>query len=104
VSDPVLNHLHIPPGIDQSQHIHPSVRLGVIARGSGRAYGRGDNENWEEPLGAGTIILLDAQDQHSFSTVSNRDGLDVIAYHPDSDWGPTDGDHPMLSRTFLRIK
>jgi hypothetical protein len=27
--------------------------------------------------------------------------MDVIAFHPDSDWGPTDGIHPMLNRTFI---
>jgi hypothetical protein len=105
VGDPVLNHLHIPPGTDQSQHTHPSVRLGVITRGSGMATGRGAaGEGWEEPLEAGTVFLLDAQELHSFSTAASRDGLDVVTYHPDSDWGPTDGDHPMVSRTYLRPK
>jgi hypothetical protein len=27
--------------------------------------------------------------------------MDVIAFHPDSDWGPTDEKHPMLNRTYL---
>ena len=27
--------------------------------------------------------------------------MDVIAYHPDSDWGPTDETHPMVNRTFV---
>ena len=25
----------------------------------------------------------------------------VIAYHPDSDFGPTDDDHPMVNRTIV---
>jgi len=27
--------------------------------------------------------------------------MDIIAYHPDSDFGPTDIDHPMLNRTYI---
>jgi hypothetical protein len=34
--------------------------------------------------------------------VESKSSLDVIAFHPDSDWGPTDGTHPMLNRTYLR--
>ena len=29
-----------------------------------------------------------------------QQSLDVLAFHPDSDTGPTDEDHPMLNRTF----
>ena len=28
--------------------------------------------------------------------------MDVIAYHPDSDWGPTHREHPMLNRTLVK--
>lgn len=27
--------------------------------------------------------------------------MDVIAYHPDSDFGPQDEDHPMVNRTIV---
>ena len=27
--------------------------------------------------------------------------MDVVAFHPDSDWGPTDAAHPMLNRTYV---
>ena len=30
--------------------------------------------------------------------------MDVIAYHPDSDWGPTDVEHPMVNRTLVEGK
>ncbi|CAK9039017.1 unnamed protein product [Durusdinium trenchii] len=36
---------------------------------------------------------------HSFHTDS--DELNVIAYHPDTDWGPMDENHPMLNRTWV---
>jgi hypothetical protein len=26
----------------------------------------------------------------------------VIAYHPDGDWGPTDENHTMLNRTYIK--
>lgn len=104
--DPVLNHLHIPPSIEQSQHTHPSLRFGVIARGSGvaRYHCGSGNEIGEERLEAGTVFLIDAQELHSFKTMPKQGGLDVITYHPDSDWGPTDAAHPMLSGTHVRSK
>jgi hypothetical protein len=37
---------------------------------------------------------------HSFATQGAA--LDVIAWHPDSDFGPRDEDHPMVNRTILR--
>ncbi len=36
---------------------------------------------------------------HSFFT--EAESLDVIAWRPDSDFGPTDDSHPMVSRTFV---
>ncbi|MFO0757916.1 MAG: AraC family ligand binding domain-containing protein [Byssovorax sp.] len=104
--DSVLNHLHFPRGIDQSQHTHPSVRLGVVARGEGIAYSRGTagKAGWEQKLAPGCVFLLHAHEMHSFRTVESAVEMDVIAFHPDSDWGPTDGVHPMLNRTFIGQK
>jgi hypothetical protein len=31
-----------------------------------------------------------------------EESLDILAWHPDSDFGLTDEDHPMLNRTLLR--
>jgi hypothetical protein len=101
MGDPVLNHLHIPSGFDQAQHTHPSIRLGVVAKGTGLAYSSEPGGAWEEQLKPGTVFLLDAHEMHSFSTISSTNELDVVAYHPDSDYGPTDGEHPMLTRTYL---
>lgn len=95
LGDPVFNHLHFPAGIDQSEHLHPSIRLGVVARGRGFARLR----TGEVPLAAGTVFLLAAHERHSFRT--EDESMDVIAYHPDSDWGPTDAAHPMRTRTYL---
>jgi quercetin dioxygenase-like cupin family protein len=100
LGDPVLNHLHFPAGIEQTQHRHPSVRLGVVARGRGTAYGTTAGKTWEQPLEPGSVFQLLAHETHAFRTLGGE-SMDVIAYHPDSDWGPTDGTHPMLNRTYL---
>jgi hypothetical protein len=105
LGDPVLNHLHFPPGITQSLHSHPSIRLGVVARGGGSAYGPTDSRGkpgWERTLTKGAVFILHAHEVHAFRT--QEEGMDVIAYHPDSDWGPTDGVHPMVNRTYLAQK
>jgi len=96
LGEPCLNHLHIPPHTDQSAHTHPSTRLGVILRGRGECHtpeGVFSLESglaWHIPTG-----LL-----HSFHT--QDESLDVIAWHPDSDFGPTHENHPMINRTFLQ--
>lgn len=102
LGDPVLNHLHFPRGIQQTEHTHPSVRLGVVARGAGASFGGGHaaGARWEEPLVAGSIFLIHAHESHAFRT--DETSMDVIAFHPDSDWGPTDGAHPMLNRTYIQ--
>jgi quercetin dioxygenase-like cupin family protein len=103
LGDPVFNHLHFPPGIVQTLHSHPSIRIGVVARGNGTAYGPADKSGkagWERPLVKGAVFLLHAHEIHAFRT-SGGGSMDIIAYHPDSDWGPTDGVHPMINRTYL---
>lgn len=96
--DPSLNSLHFPPGIKQSFHTHPSIRMGFIAEGSGLAWRNGPNEH--EPLKKGQAFMLSEQELHRFSTHS--EGMTVIAFHPDGDWGPTDQNHTMLNRTYLK--
>lgn len=96
LGEPCLNHLHIPPGTAQSAHTHPSERIGVILRGAGECR-TGDGQVW--PLSPGMGWRIPTGSLHSFHT--GDESLDVIAWHPDSDFGPTDADHPMLNRTFL---
>ncbi len=96
LGDPCLNHLHIPAGTSQSRHVHPSVRVGLIARGEGVCV----TPEGELALRPGLAFVIPADMLHSFCT---RDAsLDVVVYHPDSDTGPTHEDHPMLNRTLLR--
>jgi quercetin dioxygenase-like cupin family protein len=93
--DPCLNHLHIPAGTAQSRHTHPSLRVGVIARGAGYCV----TPDARYPLRAGLAFLIAPDAVHSFLTEENA--LDVVVYHPDSDSGPTHHDHPMINRTIL---
>jgi hypothetical protein len=95
VPDPVLNFLHFPPNILQSAHYHPSVRLGVVFAGDGYCVCPGKEDVELKP---GTVFSLEEKLVHSFR--SGGDGLSLIAFHPDSDTGPTDESHPMLNRTF----
>lgn len=96
LGEPCLNHLHIPAGTRQSAHHHPSIRVGVIARGHGRCV----TAEGEHALSPGLGWLIPAGLVHAFHT--DDTALDVLAWHPDSDFGPRDEDHPMINRTILR--
>jgi hypothetical protein len=100
MGDPVLNHLHFPSGVRQSEHTHPSLRLGAVLSGAGEAFSR-QGQGFREPLAPGAVFQLHPHEMHAFSTQDAGSTLDVVAYHPDSDWGPTDAGHPMLNRTYL---
>ncbi len=95
LGEPCLNHLHIPPHTSQTEHTHPSVRIGAILRGQGEC--RTPEGNLELQPGMGWIIPSGSL--HSFHT--SDESLDVIAWHPDSDFGPTDENHPMINRTVI---
>ena len=121
--DPCLNHLHIPPHVDQTYHDHPSNRIGVIAAGSGWCLTPDPRHpspvpDPHEPDAEKRIIHLDGHEGwdihelkpgcgwwiptgliHSFHTEESH--LDVIAWHPETVFGPTDEDHPMVSRTLI---
>lgn len=93
---PCLNHLHFPTGIDQTQHTHPSDRLGVVIRGSGWCV----TPNAEYRLEAGMIWRIPAGGLHKFRT-DDTSTLDVLAFHPTSEVGPTDEQHPMIRSTVV---
>jgi len=95
LGDPCLNHLHIPPHTDQTPHTHPSARLGVILNGSGECR----TPDGIYPLQPGMGWYIPTGCLHSFFT--RTETLDVVAWHPDSDFGPRDDDHPMINRTIV---
>ncbi|CAE6926947.1 CPK8 [Symbiodinium sp. CCMP2592] len=98
LSDPCLNLLHFPPGIHQTLHTHPSVRCGLIASGAGYCM---DGDHRKMELEEGMVWAIPKDAVHSFHTAESNEELNVIAFHPDSDWGPLDEDHPMLNRTWV---
>ena len=95
LGEPCLNHLHIPPHTDQTPHTHPSVRIGVIMGGTGECR----TPEGVYPLRPGMGWYIPTGCLHSFFT--RDEALDVVAWHPDSDFGPRDDDHPMINRTVI---
>jgi hypothetical protein len=95
LGDPCLNLLHIPLGTHQTAHTHPSVRCGVIWSGTGHCLT--DDGRW--PLAPSVGFVISPETLHCFHT--DQEALRVIAWHPDSDFGPTDQDHPMVNRTVI---
>ena len=93
--DPCLNLLYFPPGIDQTPHTHPSLRAGIIAAGQG--FCRTERE--VIPMRAGSVFIIHPEQIHSFITEDSE--MKIIAYHPDSDFGATHEDHPMINRTIV---
>lgn len=109
--DPCLNHLHFPKNIKQTPHTHPSHRIGVVIRGEGECITPFGNL----PLVEGCIFVIKEYDgqamhlgidgkmyeagTHKFDTSDNS--MDVIAFHPDSDFGAEDEFHPMINRTIV---
>lgn len=93
--DPCLNLLHIPPNTRQTAHTHPSLRAGIIISGEGVC----QTPQAVLPLTPGLLFVIPAGGLHSFHTHS--ESLRVIAWHPESDFGPTDHQHPMVNRTLI---
>jgi len=95
LGEPCLNHLHIPPHTCQTEHTHPSIRLGVILRGHGECR----TPEGVFALSPGMAWHIPTDCLHAFYTTDAS--LDVIAWHPDSDFGPTHVNHPMVNRTYV---
>lgn len=93
--DPCLNLLYFPAGISQTQHTHPSNRIGMIASGRGRCV----TPHGDIDLLPGVVFNIPRDSKHSFFT--DDEEMRVIAFHPDTDFGPRDEDHPMINRTMI---
>jgi hypothetical protein len=109
--NPCLNHLHFPKNTTQTPHTHPTHRIGIVIRGVGECVTPFGNL----PLDEGCVFVIKEYDgkevavgidgityeagTHKFDTTFSN--LDVIAFHPDSDFGPEDEFHPMINRTIV---
>jgi len=107
LGDPCFNLLYFPPGIDQTAHTHPSVRIGLVISGRGLCiYDPGafatsnPAASAEIDLVPGMLFCIHTNGRHKFATPYGEH-MRVVAYHPDSDVGPTDENHPMLRKTFV---
>ncbi|GFH60425.1 hypothetical protein CTEN210_16901 [Chaetoceros tenuissimus] len=98
--DPCLNHLHFPTHIKQTQHTHPSGRAGMVIAGEGNCVVvHGDKSVTRTKLTPGTVFVIPTNAPHAFETEDST--LDVIAFHPDSDFGAEATNHPMVNRTIV---
>lgn len=97
MGDPVFNLLVFPPNVRQTMHIHPTVRLGVVYEGEGECI---TPHQPPLPLTPGMAFYLAEGAAHCFNSFDKK--LKIIAFHPESDTGPTDGSHPMLNRTYTK--
>ena len=98
--DPCLNLLYFPPGVVQTAHTHPSDRLGVVLSGAGTCIARNGGVDKRFKLVPGMVFCIPAEGRHNFATDCG-DEMRVVAWHPDSDCGPTDDDHAMINRTIV---
>jgi quercetin dioxygenase-like cupin family protein len=94
--DPCFNLLHFPRDIDQTKHTHPTIRAGFIHAGAGFCH----TSEAVEKLLPGKIFVLYPEAVHAFSTRGTA-GMTLTVFHPDSDFGPTHDEHPMLNRTMV---
>lgn len=94
--EPCLNHLHFPAGIDQTEHTHPSSRIGMVASGKGECITPARTFQLEP----GMLFYIPHDGLHKFRTLRGEH-MNVIAYHPDSDFGPEHETHPMINRTLV---
>ena len=94
--DPCVNHLHIVAGTVQTEHHHPSDRIGMVVRGRGLAHHESGHPMILYP---GKAWKIPAGERHHFETAEQP--LDVLVFHPDSAWGPTDDAHQMLDATII---
>jgi hypothetical protein len=95
LGDASLNYLYFPKNINQSYHTHPSIRIGCVISGNGIS-----DTDVPNPLVEGTHFCLEEQELHRFRTENSE--MRIIAFHPDGDWGPTDENHTMINRTYVK--
>lgn len=93
--DPCLNYLHFPGGIRQTEHTHPSHRVGLIYSGSGLCH----TPEAVHEMRRHAIFVLPTGTKHFFET--SHDTMRIMVFHPDSDFGPTDESHQMLNATLI---
>jgi mannose-6-phosphate isomerase-like protein (cupin superfamily) len=93
--DACLNLLCFHDDVDQSAHTHSSMRAGIVLDGGGLCY----TDTGVVSLTPGMAFVIPAGKLHAFATRGQP--MRIVAFHPDSDFGPTHQDHPMINRTMV---
>lgn len=93
--NPCLNFLYIPPNTTQTLHTHPSARLGLVISGRGVCV----LESGQIDLSPMTFFIVQDNILHQFLTTDSD--LRIFVFHPDSDFGPSNEEHPMINRSFI---
>lgn len=96
--EPCLNFLDLCPGVTQTPHTHPTIRIGIILRGSGAC----GTATGTLPLKTGTMFVIPPETLHSFQ--SKEEQMKIVIYHPDSVDGPTHTSNTMMNNTFIEGK
>lgn len=95
---PCLNALYMPENVNQTMHTHPSTRSGFIIIGGAKCF----TEEKSHSLETGQIFYLPTDEKHKFRSDLGTDVImKLVAFHPDSDFGPEDDFHPMINRTIV---
>lgn len=93
--NPCLNFLHIPQNTTQTLHTHPSARLGLVISGQGLCV----LESGSIDLVPNTFFIVQDNVLHQFLTTDSE--LGIFVFHPDSDFGPSNAEHPMINRSYI---
>jgi mannose-6-phosphate isomerase-like protein (cupin superfamily) len=96
--DPSLHYLNFPTNVKQTWHTHPSHRCGLVIRGKGFA----ETNSRITLLTSGTVFTIYPDTNHRFITTNEK--MEIVTFHPWTEWGPVDEDHPMLNHTFRKDK
>ena len=93
--DPGLYGLHFPPEVDQTMHDHESDRIILVISGSGCCL----TPDQRCDFVPGMILRIPRKEKHKFKTF--QENLSLVTFHPDSEMGFSDTNHPMLLQTYV---
>jgi mannose-6-phosphate isomerase-like protein (cupin superfamily) len=93
--DPGLYGLHFPPGVDQKMHNHESDRVVLVISGCGCCL----TPDQRCDFSPGMVLRIPRREKHKFMTFDQ--GLSMVIFHPDSEMGFSDTNHPMLVQTYI---
>jgi hypothetical protein len=98
LGDPTLQLLDIPPySAEQAHHIHSTVRVAYILKGTGRSIVGMEQKFIVEDLYPGKTVILQKMSPHHFET--DGEHLIVLPLHVFSSIGNLENNHPMFNGT-----